>query len=220
MKTIYLRALADEAATTDDAGSPIRFVASTEGVKRDGLDLKAEDWNLDNYRKNPVFLWVHDHMGTRLPIGRADANIDAEAKRLVTDVIFDQEDDFARTVESKYRRGFLHAVSVGWGETDAGLDLQDISAVPVPADPDALMERQMSGMRSLISELDRVMQPGSGVRVGAVLNARNRDALERAKELIQQVLDSAKKPESDDDDDDGRVLDGILSRLNHIGAKQ
>jgi len=53
-----------------EAGGPIRFVASTEGVKRDGKDLSADDWLLDDYRANPVVLWAHDYVGRTLPIGK------------------------------------------------------------------------------------------------------------------------------------------------------
>jgi hypothetical protein len=149
------------------AGDPIRFLASTPGVKRDGLDLRANGWRLDNYRKSPVFQWVHDK--TKPPIGRVDAEV---RNVLEADVYFDQQDDFARQVESKYRRGFLHAVSVGWDFVDgqgtrlntsrlsldeirdrAFYDMTELSGVPVPADPDALKASQRAGLRSLSREL-------------------------------------------------------------------
>lgn len=144
----YLRAHAETGAA--DTG-PIRFVASTEGVKRDGLELRAEDWDLDNYRKNPVVLWSHDYWGSRLPIGRAE--VDVDGKTLISSVTFDPEDEFARQIESKFRRGFLNTVSVGWDTHRDGTttrnELLDISAVPVPGDPDALMERQLRGLANL-----------------------------------------------------------------------
>lgn len=144
----YLRALT---APIDSDTGPIRFIASTEGVKRDGLELRAEDWDTANYEKNPVVLWSHDYWGTHLPIGRATVAIDGKA--LLADVTFDPEDDFARQIESKYRRGFLNTVSVGWDTHRDGTttrnELLDISAVPVPGDPDALMERQIRGLASI-----------------------------------------------------------------------
>jgi len=150
----YLRAFCER--TSDDAVGPIRFTASTEGVKRDGKDLRAEDWNLDNYRRNPVVLWGHDYVGRNLPIGRANVQIDGT--RLVADVTFDSEDDFARQIEGKYRRGFLNAVSVGWDDVGEYHELLDLSGVPVPADPDALMERQKRAYRDLIEDLVAVLE--------------------------------------------------------------
>lgn len=155
--------LADEAA-----GTPITFTASTPGVKRDGIDLRASGWWLDNFRRNPVFQWCHDI--TAPPLGRVEAKV---AGKLQAAVTFDQEDEFARKVESKYRRGFLNAVSVQWDFVDstgrrlanwwrlsadelterAFYDLLEISGVPVPADPDGLMQRHRTALRSLGREL-------------------------------------------------------------------
>ncbi len=150
---------------------PIRFVASTEGVKRDGLEIIIEAWELDNYRKNPVFLWAHDYMGEHPPIGRAE--VATEKKNLVADVTFDSDDPFAAGIERKYRKGFLNAVSVGWDtlayqpDPNGGrgkvlkADLLDISAVPVPGDPDALMERQKRALSDLGATLNKLLEPQS-----------------------------------------------------------
>ena len=213
---LYIRALCERAEQEADPGTPIRFTASTEGRKRDGKDLKAADWRITNYQRNPVVLWAHDYAGRNLPIGRADVSMGN--KKMTADVIFDQQDDFAKAVESKYRRGYLSTVSVGWGDLDDGaIELLDISAVPVPGDPDALMERQIRVWRSLLSEIDtatqgvdsgavatqslqggedggqveETMADNDNVRIGAVLNKRNKDDLTQAMQLIQGVIDRA-----------------------------
>jgi len=54
---MYVRAYREQ--TDGNPEGPMRFVASTEGIKRDGLNLRAGDWYLENYRRNPVFLWAH-----------------------------------------------------------------------------------------------------------------------------------------------------------------
>jgi hypothetical protein len=151
MATNYLRGLHVRADDDTNTSGPIRFVASTEGVKRDGLEIKAESWELENYRKNPVVLWSHDYWGTHLPVGRADVNV--EGKSLIASVTFDPDDEFARAIERKYRNGFLNTVSVGWDSRGDTNELLDISAVPVPGDPDALMERQIRGLASIGEKL-------------------------------------------------------------------
>lgn len=159
MKKRFLRALAE--GIEEETEGPIRFVASTEDMARDGLIIEAQGWQLEDYRLNPVVLWAHDYWGERLPLGRAEVEI--VEGRLIAEVVFDQADDFARQVEGKYRRGFLNAVSVGWNTLERSeervtkAELLDISAVPVPADPNALMERQRVGLRSLRRDLATVL---------------------------------------------------------------
>ena len=147
----FLRAYVSREESGSQAGEPIRFTASTAGIKRDGIDLDMQDWLLDNYRKNPVFLWAHDYWGKYLPLGRVKAEV--EGDRLMAEVVFDQNDDFARAVERKYRDGFLHTVSVGWNFVEVDkkrkMELLDISGVPVPGDPDALMERQYEALKRM-----------------------------------------------------------------------
>lgn len=153
--------------TNDAAESgPLHFIASTPGVKRDGLDLDQGRWNLTNYQRNPVFLWGHDY--NALPIGRADVNMEAGELRVA--VTFDDQDEFARQVESKYRRGYLNAVSVGWDDVDedgaptrvsrkptAGYDLLDVSAVTVPGDPDALLVGDLRHARAMHDQLTDIL---------------------------------------------------------------
>lgn len=159
----HIRGYCERAATPAEPGTPIRFVASTEKVGRDGLVILSDSWQLDNFRANPIFLWHHDYFGGRGPIGKAAVSV--EKNRLVADVTFDQGDPFAVDVERKYREGFMSAVSVGWdtqeiapgqGDSPAKVlraELLDISAVNVPGDPNALMERQKRALADSAREL-------------------------------------------------------------------
>lgn len=161
MPATYIRAHAARAENAKP-GDPIRFVASTANVARDGLIIEADGWQLDNFRKNPVFLWAHNYREP--PIGKAEVTI--EGDQLIADVTFDQGDDRARMIEQKYRSGFLHAVSVGFDiesfSPPKGMmqaprvtkaELLEISGVPVPSDPDALAARQRSAEQAE-AELD------------------------------------------------------------------
>jgi hypothetical protein len=147
-----------------------RFIASTEDVARDGLVIEAAGWELDNYRKNPIITWLHDTW-SRPPIGRGLVELDKN--RLITEVEFDLGDPFAAQIDRKYREGFLHAVSVQWNthEVKPGgpnkapritrAELIEIAAVPVPADPGAVIQRQRAhrkAVRELLAELDTLEQ--------------------------------------------------------------
>lgn len=157
------------AAPTNDDG-PIRFVASQKRRNRYGFALRPDGWLLDNFRANPVFLWMHNP--GQPPIGRVD--VSQQAGDLLADVTFDRDDELARTVERKYRTGFLNAVSVGWGfvrkdgspildwwrlkpeeiaSPEVFYDLEELSGVSVPGDPRAVRKQSAAAMASLGREL-------------------------------------------------------------------
>lgn len=144
-----------ERADDDDDSAPLPFIASTEGVKADGFDLRADSWDLSRFQRNPLVLWGHDFLGERLPIGKADARVDGKVLR--ADITFDPDDEFAQQVQRKFRNGFLNAVSVSWDAIDGKNHLLEISAVPVPMDPDALMERQRRGLADIGKTLTKLI---------------------------------------------------------------
>ena len=135
---------------------PFLFVASEESEDRLGDVIMTAGWQLDNYKKNPVFLFTHDQ--SIPPIGTVP-KIWSEGKQLLANVRFDDDDEFARLVKGKYQRKFMRAVSVGFKalefeeremestppHRDFGLlfkrqELVEISAVPIPAHPAALQK--------------------------------------------------------------------------------
>ena len=152
----FIRAYYERADDEDDDSKPLPFIASTEGVKGDGFDLRADSWDLSRFKRNNLVLWGHDFFGDRLPIGKADAKVDG--KLLRADITFDPDDEFAQQVARKYRNGFLNAVSVSWDAIDGKNHLLEISAVPIPMDPDALMERQKRGLADIGKTLTKILE--------------------------------------------------------------
>jgi len=136
----YLRAYPDlREQTLNDEDGPIRFVASTEGVKADGQNLLVDKWILSRYEKHPVVLYAHDFLGKNLPIGTGQAAV--ENRTLMIDVTFDSEDEFAMRVRRKTVKGMMGG-SVSWNSSKEGNELLEFSVVPIPLDPDALPVRQ------------------------------------------------------------------------------
>lgn len=145
-------------------GTRIWFTASTSLPARDGMSLRTDRWKLDNYHRSggPV-LWAHKH---DMPaIGSGEGKM---GSNLRIGVVYDQEDPFAKTVESKVKRKFIRGGSVGWdfvtgdGEViknsrafaaslarDSWYDLSEFSMVNVPSDPRAVSERQWHALRSV-----------------------------------------------------------------------
>jgi hypothetical protein len=183
MRAVLTRAAGDGAFT---------FTAATAGIKRDGLDLKMDGGRVENYLANPVVLWAHDYFGERLPIGRA-LGVRLMKTKVKARVQFDMGDEFAAQVARKYEEGYLNTVSIGWdiismgddGRTVEEWDLLDISAVPVPGDPAALVERKQTNLRWM----------------GRALLDADNDRKEAAE--AQQQLERALLA---DDDDDGEWL--------------
>lgn len=162
----YTRAYADRASL--DGDGPIRFVAATEGVKGDGIDLRMTGASLDRYRSNPVFGFGHRYYSREdLPIGKA-TDVQVDGARLLLDVAFDPDDEFARKVERKYRGGYLNAVSIGFdvlgweggkgsywtGGVAETWELTEVSAVPIPMDAEAVVAGGRAMRTQLLGDLD------------------------------------------------------------------
>lgn len=149
-----------EVSAAPDMGENVyQFIAATEGVKRDGNTLSNAGWNFNNFEKNPVFLFQHDY--SQLPIGQHlkwevtrdnGQNVLRIWSRFATADIY----PFAERVRLMYEKGFLRAVSIGWipleyspVRNEEGIqtgwlfeknELLEVSAVSVPADPDAIIQ--------------------------------------------------------------------------------
>lgn len=79
-----------------------------------GCRVLTSGIDLSQYQRNPVLLWMHRRSWEpgAMPIGRVD-NLRVEDGRLIGTPVFDQNDDFARQIESKWENGFLRMASAG-----------------------------------------------------------------------------------------------------------
>ena len=145
----------------DDETRSFWAVASDETVDRDGDVIKADGWDVTNFLKNPVIPWGHDYH--QPPVARAE-QVKIEDGKLMIKARFASADDypFADTIYRLYKGGFLRAFSVGfkpieWKEVDQdgrrGWDIEkaelyEVSAVTVPANPNALARAVEKGVIS------------------------------------------------------------------------
>ncbi len=142
----------------------LRFAITTEDIDRDGDSIKAAGWVLENYLKNPVMLWAHEHHV--LPVAKTLA-LTVQEQQVVADVQFAMVGDISSTPENPhdhvkfidtlylmYKHGYMNAVSVGLiplefeprldstgrqtGHDIVKQELLEFSAVPVPSNPNAL----------------------------------------------------------------------------------
>lgn len=143
----------------------IRFIASTEEEDRDGDVLIANGCDFSNFAKNPQFLGFHNSWDFPLGVPK-NWGIDAMGKRVFIDVYFPTVDELstdpahasekAKLVDFTYKcykTGMLKAVSVGffikeseknansdrpWAQIIRKWELIELSAVPLPANANAL----------------------------------------------------------------------------------
>lgn len=135
-----------------------RFTITTGSVDRDKDTLSVGGWRVDNFIKGggPV-LWAHQY--SQLPVGKS-ARLVSEAGAWKSDVEFAPADayPFAETVLRLVDFGALRSTSVGfrplkaaWNEERGGMDyleqeLLEFSIVPVPANPEALLDAKSAGV--------------------------------------------------------------------------
>jgi len=140
-------------ALVEKKGGKLVAIASTETKDRMGDVIKAEGWDLKNFKKNPVIQFAHKY--DQPPIGIAE-NIRVQDKKLIFEPVFHEITQLARDVKRMFEEGIMRAFSVGFipkkfinekGEEVepkmrdniiAEAELLEISAVPIPANAEAL----------------------------------------------------------------------------------
>jgi hypothetical protein len=151
------------------------FVASTATLDRYHEIIEPSGWRLDSYRRNPVFQNAHNYGDILFTLGKAlttEVRTVGERQALCQRIQFATEvNPVARIAYGLYKGGFLNAVSVGfiplkWEDGDSGRgaserepsergasprrryleqELLEVSAVAIPANPDALALGLKSG---------------------------------------------------------------------------
>ena len=89
-------------------------IISTSGLNCYGGRVLTSGIALTQFQKNPLLLWMHRRSFDRdaMPIGRID-NLRTDGDRLIGTPVFDQNDEFAKKIESKWENGFLRMASAG-----------------------------------------------------------------------------------------------------------
>lgn len=89
-------------------------IISTSGLNCYGSRVLTSGIDLTQYQKNPVLLWMHRRSfnGKDMPIGRME-NLRIDGDRLIGTPVFDENDEFAKQIASKWENGFLRMASAG-----------------------------------------------------------------------------------------------------------
>lgn len=132
-------------------------------------------WDLTNYKKNPIVLWGHE--GSSPPIGRA-IEIREDELGLLAVAEFDTESARGAEIFGLFERGFLNAFSVGFipkahimetmpdqvtkGVVWTEAELLEFSAVSIPANPGAVIGREVAEMAIKCLGAGAVTKSGDG----------------------------------------------------------
>lgn len=227
-----------KAVADDERG--IQFSISSAAVDRDRDTLAVEGWQLANYRKNPVVQWAHDYKS--LPVARATKVFTEDNKLKAIDHFVERDVyPFADTVLQMVKHRYLNATSVGFlpikyqrvdpeseqgPERAGGIDftkheLLEHSVVPVPSNPEALVEARAilrgADWLAYTKEIERLLDIAHDGQLLLVPRA----SLEAAWKLLSPSTSATvsgtratarKDPPADDDgDDDTSDLPATLS---------
>jgi HK97 family phage prohead protease len=155
-----------------NAGDSVGWIEiSNESEDRYGDIVKANGWELTNYRANPVVLFGHDYHNP--PIGRTK-EIRLEATRVLALPEFPSRDvyPFGACCGELLSKGFLNAASVGFQPIEWSFDeerlgynfirqeLLEYSICSIPANPLCLIEARTAGvdLAPMAAWADRTLQ--------------------------------------------------------------
>jgi len=134
-------------ALVEKKDGKLMAVASTETEDRQGDVIMASGWDLRKFKQNPVLQFAHKY--NEPPIGIAK-NIKIVGKTLVFEPVFHEFTQLAKEVKAMFESvpAIMRAFSVGFIPTKLNdkdnhiiekAELLEISAVPVPANAEALI---------------------------------------------------------------------------------
>lgn len=176
---------AGEVGVSTSSAAVLDFIASTATLDRYHEIIEPAGWRLESYRKNPVFQNAHNYGDILFTLGKAlstEVRSVGSGQALCQRIQFATEvNPVARIAYGLYKGGFLNAVSVGfiplrWEDgnrtngndgTNSGprrryleQELLEVSAVAIPANPDALALGLKSGAvsRSDVQEMFEVLR--------------------------------------------------------------
>lgn len=147
------------------ADGQMEFWASTKAVDRDGdiIVPGAFDKHIKRYMANPVFLAFHNPFAPCIGITE---EIKKDANGYLIRTKFHRKTELSQTLYELYKDGYMRAVSVGFitkqadqnehgGRNITEAELLEISAVNVPANPEALAK-----FKTILPDIKGVMEFG------------------------------------------------------------
>lgn len=163
----------------------LEIVISTKKQDRQGDIVEPAGLNFTEYLKNPVVLWAHDM--SQPPVGKI-IGIKRDDNQVTATVKF-AETEFSNEVFNLYSDGYLNAWSVGFipkkwtrlpkkdgaGAHITEAEVVEVSAVPVPANPEALTKalENFSEQQSENKEEEHTLEEFSTAAMDSIIELIN-----------------------------------------------
>lgn len=187
-------------AKADDKKPIIQFIASDDTLDRYDEVIAAAGWDLRNYKRNPVFQNSHKYGDVIFTLGKAVLT-EVRGNALVQDIEFAVDiNPVAKLAFDLYKGGFLNAVSVGfipleWEDGNQSTphrrkflkqELLELSAVSIPANPNALQNAVRAGAvdRSDLRDLAEFLKSFCSTKADAELNPSTGESDANAVQLL------------------------------------
>jgi len=139
----------------------LQVVISTGALDRDNDTIAPKGWDLKDYKKNPVVLWAHDYWNP--PIAKTrKVWVENDQLKAIAEFTAEEVYPFGYMIYRMCKEKFLNAASVGFrpkeykvrtDEDEHGYAwdflkqiLLEYSIVPVPSNPEALIEARSMGI--------------------------------------------------------------------------
>jgi hypothetical protein len=179
-KDVYEAVYSGVVKQVDVAARKMSMVGTDETVDRDGDIIEMKGWQLENYRKNPVFLWAHEYFG--VPLARTEKVIKRkDPVRMEFQLLYPTKGlhPFADMILELYGEYIINASSVGfipgewvdieqegerqpgvrhtWGRRFTKQELLELSGCAVPSNPNAL-QNALKGKNFLNTPFEEVQK--------------------------------------------------------------
>jgi HK97 family phage prohead protease len=199
-----IKTKASPAISIDVEERTIEVVMTTRDIDRDGDIVETKGIELKNYLENPVVLWAHN--ASLPPIGKILDIVQEDT--LMRGTVKFASTPMAEEIFQLYVGGFLKTWSIGFGTKEldylknedndiTGYHLQktelyELSAVPVPANPEALV-RACKGLKD--EDLKSVLLKEAGYKAkkddGTLFVEKNVTELSQKGELAPTAFDKS-----------------------------
>lgn len=188
-------------ALVEKKGKKMLAIATDETIDRHGDSLNLTEWDFKNFKKNPVLQFAHDY-GTP-PIGIAK-NLKREEGRITFEPEFHEYTQLAREIKKLYEEGIMKAFSVGFiqhfadetgkalEKNKSRLELLEISAVPIPANPNAVILE-----KSLKEKINKDEKSAIDEWINKSIETKEHEEIETSEIIEEEVETAVEEPEEE-----------------------